>query len=490
LLARAGRLSSVMLAVGVEWLRHLPAPVRRGLYFSLQRAVGSRIGPTWREFLSWERLSAAALAERVEERLSATLAGALAHNAAYRELGVIRRSGETAVDLLRRFPVLTRERLRDRFLDLVHDDWRSEITSTSSVAHRRYSWLVVKTGGTTGVPTTVVHDARGRDWGRATRLYAARQCGLPLGTRYFRLWGSEADLMQARSSPTQRAQQALLGYVPMNAFRAREEDLRSHYETLRRHPHIRHLETYVDAAVSLAQFIGERQLAPPRLKAIIACAGTVTAEARRLLESTFGAEVFDKYGSRECCDLACECGVHRGLHIYSPNVFLEVVDEEEVACAPGVTGRILVTLLNNPTFPLIRYDIGDLAQMAEPAACACGLAWPRLQSLQGRPDDMLMTEDGTRLTSVFVRHFVGVSLNRQIIRQWQVEQTTPRKCIFRYVPATVDGLEGNLREIRNSFEKALGRGVAFEPERVTEIRPSATGKHRWIINSCVGSGGA
>ena len=27
-----------------------------------------------------------------------------------------------------------------------------------------------------------------------------------------------------------------------------------------------------------------------------------------------------------------------------------------------------------------------------------------------------MTEDGTLLSSVFVRHFVGVSLNRQIIR--------------------------------------------------------------------------
>ena len=469
--------------MNVDWLSHLPSPLRRGLYFGLQRAIGSRISSVWREFQSWEHLSPPALNVRVEERLTETLSAALARNSYYRELGLVRKPGETAAEFLTRFPTLTREKIREHFTELVADDLRGEIASPASVARRRYDWLVVKTGGTTGHPTTVVHDARARDWGRATRLFAARQCGQPLGTRYFRLWGSETDLLEARMNLPQRAQQALLGYIPMNAFRARAADLARHYDTMRRHPEIDRMEAYVDAAVSLAFYIQERKLPPPRLHGIIACAGTVTPEWRRVLEETFGAEVFDKYGSRECCDMACECREHQGLHIFSPNVFLEVVDASGSACPPGETGRLLVTLLNNPSFPMIRYDIGDLAQRAEAGPCACGLAWPRLHSLQGRPDDMLITEDGTLLTSVMVRHFVGVSLNWHNIREWQLEQVERRRCVFRYLPVTQEGLEENLAKIQDCFHLTLGKGIAIECQRVSEIPRSAHGKQRWIINS-------
>lgn len=468
--------------MNVDWLRHLPAPLRRGLYFGLQRALGSRIGAVWREFQTWEHLSPPALEARVEGRLSATLAGALAHNACYRELGLTRRAGETARDFLRRFPILTREKLRERFTDLVADDLRGEITSPESVSPRRYDWLVVKTGGTTGQPTTVVHDRNQRDWGRASRLFSARQCGHPLGTPYFRLWGSEADLFQTETSLSLRVQQALLGYVPLNCFRSRAADLQHHHETMLRHPGIDSMMAYIDAAAILALHIRDRQLPRPRLRTIMACAGTVTPEWRQILQETFGAEVFDKYGSRECCDMACECHAHAGLHVYSPSVFVEVVDAGGAPCPPGVTGRILVTLLRNPGFPMIRYQIGDLGQWAEPQPCPCGRAWPRLHSLQGRADDLLVTEDGTLLTSVFIRHFVGVSLNHQIIREWQLEQTARGRFIFRYIPAQTGGLPRTLASIQDSFRLALGPGAAIEWQEVAEIPPSPTGKMRWIIS--------
>jgi phenylacetate-CoA ligase len=468
--------------LNVEWLSHLPPPVRRGLYFGLQRAIGSRIGPVWREFQSWAGLAPQALKQRVEEKLEETLSGALAHSAYYRELGLVRRTGETATEFLRRFPPLTRELIRNRFTDLVADHLRGEITSPESVSPRRYDWVVVKTGGTTGNPTTVVHDARARDWGRATRLFAAWQCGFPLGARSFRLWGSETDLLQTRLRFSLRVQQALLGSIPMNAFRSHKSDLQRHYELMRAHPEIDCMEAYVDAAVILALHIQSAKLPPPRLRSIMACAGTVTAEWRRVLEETFHAEVFDKYGSRECSDMACECRRHQGLHVYCPSVFLEVVDATGQPCPPGVTGRILVTMLNNPGFPMIRYEIGDLAQMAEPEPCPCGLAWPRLRSLEGRADDMLMTEDGSFLTSVFIRHFVGVSLNRQIIHEWQLEQVGRTQFVLRYKPGSTEGLAENLAKLRESFRLALGQGVEIEMKPVTDIPRTPTGKMRWILN--------
>jgi phenylacetate-CoA ligase len=240
---------------------------------------------------------------------------------------------------------------------------------------------------------------------------------------------------------------------------------------------------YVDAAASLAFYLREHRLPAPAFSTLMACAGTVTPEYRRLLSQTFQTDVYDKYGSRECSDMACECRHHRGLHVISPHVFLEIVDEHNRECPAGQSGRILVTVLCNHSFPMIRYEVGDLAAWTDPGPCPCGSPFPRLAALQGRQDDMLTTLDGTRLTSGFVRHFVGVSLNRQLIREWQLEQTDARRFVFRYVPIQRAGLTENLRLLEASFRTGFGDSAEIEMTEVQEIPPSASGKVRWILNS-------
>ena len=185
------------------------------MYFSLQAAIGSRIGPVWREFLAWEKLLAGTTGSGGEAEADPA---AGSRHRAFRALPRLEPwpapGRRTLLGWLRRFPVLSRTQVRDRFAALVADNLRGEITSPDSVSSRRYDWLVVKTGGSTGMPTTVVHDARTRDWGRATRFYAARQCGFPLGTPYFRLWGSELDLLKQQSSLQQRLLRSLLAKCP------------------------------------------------------------------------------------------------------------------------------------------------------------------------------------------------------------------------------------------------------------------------------------
>lgn len=469
--------------MNVHWLSYLPAPLRRLLYFGLQALIGSRIFPVWNEFLSWERLTPDELRRAVDKKLSQILENAAAHSEYYRKLKVVRRDGETAAEWLKRFPVLERPQLREHFTGIVADSLRHEIVSPEVSSPRRYSWLIVKTGGTTGVPTTVVHDAKTRDWGRVTRLYGLKQGGFPLGKPYIKLWGSERDLLKQDATLQQRVLTALHAEIPLNAFRAREEDLRKYLEAIQAHPEIKHMMAYVDAAASLALFIRDKKILAPKFDSILACAGTVTPEYRKLLEETFSAEVFDKYGSRDCCDLACECKEHRGLHIYSPQAFIEIVDEQGRECAPGKPGRILVTMLNNLSFPMIRYSIGDIGVWAEPGPCPCGLPFPRMQSVLGRQDDMLATEDGTFQSSVFVRHFIGVSLNRQLIREWQFEQVGAKEFVFRYVPLKPEGLEANLEQILKSVRLVFGTSVNVTMKRVDEIPPSASGKIRWVLNS-------
>ena len=469
--------------MNVDWISVLPGPVRSALYFALQRLIGSRVRAAWLDLRAWSLLAPQELERAIDRRLGETLTRAGTSSEYYRDLKLTRQSGESAGDFLARHPVLTREVLRDNFARLVTDRQRGAITGPESHAGRGYDWLVVKTGGTTGVPTSVIHDAWFRDYGRATRLFTQALCGFPLGVRYFRLWGSEQDLLQSAERFDRQLLRNLHGEIPLNAFRAKEAELRHHLETMHRHPRVRHLMAYVDAAASLAEFIEEHQLPPPRFNTIMACAGTVTPEWRALLERVYHAEVFDKYGSRECAEIASECCAHEGLHVISPNVFVEIVDDDGQPCAPGQPGHVLVTLLNNHTFPMIRYAIGDLAVWEEGVIpCTCGLSFPRLRSIQGRADDMLTTESNTLLSSVFVRHFVGVSLNRQLILEWQLEQCAALDFVFRYVAKNQQGLPENLAALESALKTALGRSSIVHFEAVAEIPPSPTGKVRWIIN--------
>lgn len=457
------------------------AAATTALYFGLQRAIGSKIREAWRELTAWTRLTPAGLEARIEPVLAGLLDHASSSVPYYRDMALSPTG--PARERLARFPILTRETVRARFTDLVEDRLRSRITSPASAATERYGWVVVKTGGTTGVPTSVVHDAATRDWGRATRLFSQQQCGFPLGTQYFRLWGSEDDLFQQRVRLDKRVLATLLGETPMNAFRGQTEDLRAHLEVMRSRPRIRHLMAYIDSATSLAEYAAGSRTRAPQLATIMACAGNVTPPMRDLLHRVFGAEVFDKYGSRECSDLACECSAHTGLHVTSPAVVLEIVDDDGQPSPSGVTGRLLVTMLRNRGFPMIRYEIGDLAAWAPDGPCPCGIPFPRLASLEGRADDRIVAADGTMLAPMFVRHFVGVSLNRDLIKDWQFEQRSVGDFVFRFVPLANAPLDAMLAELVRSFRAVLGTDAAVELARVDRIPLSASGKRRWVLNS-------
>jgi phenylacetate-coenzyme A ligase PaaK-like adenylate-forming protein len=61
---------------------------------------------------------------------------------------------------------------------------------------------------------------------------------------------------------------------------------------------------------------------------------------------------------------------------------VEVLDEEGRPCAPGETGRVVATSLNNFAMPLIRYETGDTAEVGAP--CPCGRGLPVLTRIMGR----------------------------------------------------------------------------------------------------------
>jgi phenylacetate-CoA ligase len=145
---------------------------------------------------------------------------------------------------------------------------------------------------------------------------------------------------------------------------------------------------------------------PIKIEQFLTVSDRVDPQLRMLIREVFGARIIDRYSSEEFGYIALQCPVHDHLHVYSPSLVVEVVDEDGNACDVGVPGRVLVTSLHNSAMPLIRYDIGDVAELGEP--CDTGLSWPVLNKVNGRLRDSIVLPNGEfRLVTFFDSKMLG-----------------------------------------------------------------------------------
>lgn len=107
-----------------------------------------------------------------------------------------------------------------------------------------------------------------------------------------------------------------------------------------------------------------------------------------------------------------------------------MLDEDGRPCRPGETGRVVLTTLHNFAMPLIRYEIGDYAEVGEP--CSCGRGLPVLKRIHGRRRNMIALPDGRRHWPSF-----PAEMWREVapVEQFRLVQRTPEEIEACYVMA-------------------------------------------------------
>ncbi len=118
--------------------------------------------------------------------------------------------------------------------------------------------------------------------------------------------------------------------------------------------------------------------------------GSIPA-TRGLIESAWGARLFDHCGMTEIGPCAVEClEAPGGLHILEGDYLAEVIEPATGAVVPdGMIGELVLTNLGRWPSPLIRYRTGDLVRI-DPRPCSCGLTFRRLEGgILGRSDDLI-----------------------------------------------------------------------------------------------------
>ncbi len=173
----------------------------------------------------------------------------------------------------------------------------------------------------------------------------------------------------------------------------------------------------------------DRGMGPPTLRGIMSSAEVVAPGLRALVRRVFGVDVFASYGANEAGTIALQCPAHEHYHVQAEATLVEVIDDEGKPCAPGQVGTVLLTALHSFAYPLIRYAIGDRAEVGGP--CSCGRPHPVLRQIIGRTRDQIVLPSGQRRYVHFGQVLAFWDFGD--IRQFQVVQKTHQDLELRLV---------------------------------------------------------
>lgn len=208
--------------------------------------------------------------------------------------------------------------------------------------------------------------------------------------------------------------------------------------------------------VALAEHFNATGARLPRLRQACSYGEAISPDVRAACRAAWGVGLIDIYSTRELGYLALQCPRGDQYHVQSENVYLEVLDQRGHPCRPGEIGRVVVSTMHNYAMPLLRYDLGDYAQVGEP--CPCGRSLPVLTRIMGRQRNMLLLPTGERVwPRLRSRHWAHIGEIRQLqLVQQEVDRIEARLVARRPLTASEE----------SQFTSTLHQSLAY-PFRVS-----------------------
>jgi len=237
-----------------------------------------------------------------------------------------------------------------------------------------------------------------------------------------------------------------------------------------------YLLTHPSVLKEIAIYCQNMNIKLPSLQEVRTISESLPDGLRDLCNKVWGVPLIDMYSTVELGYLALQCPEHNHYHVQSEGVFIEVLDDNDKPCAPGETGRVIVTSLHNFAFPLIRYEVGDYAEMGEP--CSCGRGLPVIKRILGRYRNMLRTESGeVKYPKLGIQDLYKIAP----VQQFQALQLSLSEIEINLVldrPLTKTEKE----TFHNKFQKSFGPDFHIEIKQVGSISRSTNGKYEEFLS--------
>jgi phenylacetate-CoA ligase len=398
------------------------------------------------------------------QRLNAVWEQARAHVPYYRDLAVrlgLPESFASLAEFQAAVPVLPRPEIKARPRDFL-----SERAAPGA-------WHV--SSGSTGSPTPFY-------WGHDSHLEAlrCRYCmyaawGVDIFDRTAFLWGDSAAHTPGWAGRLARLRRPvedwLRNRLRLSAYRLAPAELRQHLRRLARFRPVL-LYAYSTAAYLLArEVVHAGDFVFPSLKVCALSAEPAYPHIVEAVESAFGVAAVREYGATECPLIAGE-GPDRTLRVREDFVFVET--------RPAADGRheILLTVLGNPSFPLLRYAVGDRTD-GPVQVPARGFAV--LKNVAGRENELLVSRSGCLLHPLRFDMLFGFGW-AEAVRRYRVHQqadgavTVAVEVRQPVPPRDVARMEQELENLLEGFPVKL---------EIVRALPPTAGKHRWTTSDLV-----
>lgn len=272
----------------------------------------------------------------------------------------------------------------------------------------------------------------------------------------------------------------LTNTVYCNAFAMDEEEAVSKLKKISAYK-TRHLGGFASSLYVLASYAEKNNL-NITFDAAIAWGDKLFDHYKKKIENVFHTKVYENY--------ACNEGIMIGqkvdldyFYIYTPNVFLELLDEKDCPVPDGDVGRVVVTKLDGYAMPLIRYDTGDLAIKLPIKDYPKNrrFNFPLLKMVIGRNTDIVKTPEGKNL---IVHTFTGIFEFYKEIKQFRIVQNKIDSIVIEYIPSEYFK-SSSLSIIEADIREKTGTNMGIKWSKVELIQSTASGKPQLIVNNLV-----
>lgn len=372
---------------------------------------------------------------------------------------------------LDQIPILTKEIVRTNFKNLTSQDYKKR------------TWFYNSSGGSTGEPLKIIQDDQTVKWSNIGHYYYCKNMlGIdePIAKKVI-IWGNERDVFGQRASFKERFYRNITKSVLLNGFLMNEDNMYKYINTINTYKP-EYIRGYASSLYEICKFADRKKIDLYTPKIIESTSENLSTEMREKIESSFGTKVYDFYGSREVSSIAGEC--EKGsLHIFTFKNSVEVLDRNNKPVKPGEKGNVIITDLANYSFPLIRYEIGDMAILGKDK-CKCGNPLPTLKKVVGRITDSFIQKNGTIVPAEYFTQLIGVYCNKGLIKKFQILQEDYDLIRIKMVLYTDINISEK-KNIENKIKLVMGKSCKIIWDQVDDIPKTKSGKYLFTKSNVI-----
>jgi len=362
-------------------------------------------------------------------------------------------------------PIMTKDELKNNYKVIVTDN--------------NGKLDLAKTSGSTGKALKFYRSRTLYAHSLASKFSGHRWYGLDVGSKEARLWGVPVNLKDKIKT---RLRDLILNRFREKSFDITEDVFFDFYKKiLKKTPE--YIYGYTSMLYEFALFLKEKQIDGNmlQLKVVICTSESIPDYQRVLMEQVFGCNVAGEYGAAETGIISFECK-QGNYHIMEDSVLVEVVDEDYKPVKNGKEGKILVTVLNGFSSPIIRYDLGDIVVCSD-EECTCGINFSLLKKIIGRESSIVVTPSGKVFHSLIFYYIMkNITAREGIIKQFKVYQKEIDQILIQLVSNKNELDMEELKPMKIKLRKIFGDQMNFKFEFVEKIEREKSGKLRDFVS--------